>query len=311
MNIKRNYVNWASIYNQNDRLYLDWDIHYQCNFSCSYCFQKFDGKLGTKVSNISKNINYMLSLLKRHKLDFTLGLLGGEPTLKEEEYFRILDYFQERIFPKKEASEIYVSTNLSKDMDFYKRHKTYRNVYQWVSIHPEYHLNDNNFFKKLILLKDKSPDQFILSPMLSNKALQTPVIIKFYEKIYSFFLDYNDTENIIYSPQFIFEKGFVDNNNQGIDLSNPIFNNSIQEFQLNNKVFTLNEFLQNPISFNQSKCQYNYYNISPELDCNGSCINTSFNIKDNPIKFLNLKPKEIICEKKICLDYPMLLSGKT
>lgn len=300
-------MNWKSQYDQTDRLYLDWDIHYQCNFSCSYCFQKFDNNLGTKIPNISTNINYTLGLLKKHKLDFTLGLLGGEPTLNTEDYFSILDYFQDIILPEKPKSEIYVSTNLSKDIEFYKEHKSYKNVYQWVSIHPEYHLKDKDFFKKLLILKDKSPDQFILSPMLSKL---TPEIISFYEKIYNMFLDYKDEENIIYSPQIIFEKGFVNNNNQEFDLSNPIFNNSIPEFELNNKACTLNEFLQNPTSFRQTKCQYNYYNISPELDCNGSCTGTSFNLKDNPIKFLNLKPKEIICKKEQCLDYPLLLSKK-
>jgi len=299
---------WSSIYDQEDRLYLDWDIHYQCNFDCSYCFQKFYGNYGKKIDNVPAKIKYLMSLLKNHKLDFTLGLLGGEPTLHPKEYFQILDYFDSEILTRKPVSEIYVSTNMSKDVDFYRYHPVYRNVYQWVSIHPEHHLNDIHFFEKLTLLLHASPDQFILGPMLYN--IDDEVMV-FYEKVYQFFLDHKDTHNIIYSPQIIFSNSdFIENNCLDFDTTNPIFNNSITEFTLDDENITLNEFMENPTSFKGASCNYNYYYISPDLRCTGSCTNTSFNIQENPIKFLYLKPERIVCQSSQCLDYPMMLSDK-
>ena len=294
---------WKSIYDQTDRLYLDWDIHYQCNFDCTYCFQKFEGNLGTKIPEVNKNIKMMLTILEKHPLDFTLGLLGGEPTLNQKEYFLVLDSFKTMDKP---LSEIYVSTNLSKPKSFYENHPVYHNVYQWVSIHPEYHLKDKDFFQKLELLLIASPDQLILSPMLWNI---TPEVLSFYEKVYAFYLEHKD-KNIIYSPQIIFQEDFIKNNAELWDYSNPVFNSTVKEFSIDNTSISLNNFITNPISFKGSTCSYNYYCISPELDCIGDCVMESFNIKENPIKFLNLKPKEIVCKKKLCLDYPMLLSSK-
>lgn len=299
-------MKFKSIYDQTNRLYLDWDIHYQCNFDCTYCFQKFDSNLGKKTENTTKNIKFMLTLLEKHKLDFTLGLLGGEPTLNQKDYFLILNTFKS-IQKKKPLSEIYVSTNLSKPLSFFKTHPKYNNIYQWVSIHPEYHIDDNDFFNKLELLLETSLDQFILSPMLYNLDDRT---MSFYEEVYQWFLQRKDNYNIIYSPQIIFNDGFIKNNVDTLDLTNPIYNSSIKEFQLDDKTFTLNEFISNPKSFKGSTCNYNYYNINPDLDCSGLCTEVSFNIKNNPIKFFNLKPKEIICKMNQCLDYPLLLSKK-
>ena len=302
---------FKSIYPQQNRLYLDWDIHYKCNFNCEYCFQKYYNNLGKNIPRIEKNIDVFLKLLKKHPLNFTLGLLGGEPTLNKNYYFKILNYFEKEILPNKTSSEIYVSTNLSQTLEFYKNHKIYNNVYQWVSIHPEYHVTDKNFFKKIELLMIKSPQQFILSPMLvSNPSLE---IIEFYEKVYLFYKNnLKEFPNLIYSPQIIFtDANFIKNNLDTLtEYPTTLINTSIKEFIYNEEKITLNEFLKNKISFKNKKCSYNYYNISPDLFLNGDCTNTQLDLKKDFVKFLKLKPKEIICQQNWCVDYPKMLSKK-
>ena len=292
---------FESIYNQKNRLYIDWDTHYICNLKCSYCY--LQETLNTKTE--SNKTKQFLDILSKLKYSFTLGLLGGEPTIFKDYNF-ILEYFHNNIYPINNLSEIYISTNFTRNYNFYKNHKKYNNVHHWLSIHPEYYNNHNiNILEKKIRIFIPNIDkQLIISPMLYDININK----LFFKNLYDMFLrlknDINTLE-IIYSPQYINDgKQFKTH-----DLS-PEFNQSIPEFILNNKKFTVNEIISKNINFFGSKCSPNYINVNALYNYTIPCLNIHGNIFNDILKILKFEPKSIICNFKTCNDFPKMLTSK-
>jgi len=306
---------WNSIYSQENRIYLDYDIQMMCNINCTYCFQKFDNSLNIKNDNkiLLKNSTILLNLLKKHPFDFTLGLLGGEPTLNKELYFNILDKFSDIDKPN---SDIFISTNFFQSYEFYKNHPNYNNVNHWLSLHPEYLNNINhkkNLFDKLELIVSKKFN-IIISPMLYLTEKTEYFFKNIILELYYFCI----SNNIIYSPQIIFKNEEFKSNNfldflnkiSYLKLPEKVFNQNIPEFFYNNKKITLNEVMKDNISYKNKTCSYNYGHIDENLTFTADCLNYNFNIKQNPVKFLKYFGKKIICQRDSCLDYPLLLTKK-
>lgn len=294
--------NFKSIYNQYDHFYIDWDFHYKCNYNCSYCFQKWNNFLNTKKPNI-KNIKIVSFFLKKINYEFTLGLLGGEPTLYEKEYFYILDFLKE-IFQDKQESDCYVSTNCSKPIDFYKKHKHYTRIHQWISVHLEY-------------FKEKDLDKYLHLKDITDKVIISPIIIpdfpnlnKILEKLYQFSIK----NNFEYFPQFLYKNKSYDNFEFPYQNS-YLYNQTKKEFIIDNKEFTLNEILLNQEKFNNLSfknfiCYPNYIYINPDNDLGFKCRNLNLNLNRDFKKCLNIKPKKIKCNFDFCKDFPKLLSEK-
>ncbi len=68
---------------------------YQCNFSCSYCFQKDYGQTVEKISETvtDKFFNYINQKFSNEKTHPYITLFGGEPLLAPEDYKNSLLYF--------------------------------------------------------------------------------------------------------------------------------------------------------------------------------------------------------------------------
>jgi len=293
---------YNSIYSQDNRIYVDWDILYKCNLKCSYCY------LGKTLNKKVDNIKYdnFLDILFLIKYDFTLGLLGGEPS-QSKYYFKILEklsnYFKNNIL-----SEAYVSTNLTKSVEWYKNHKKYKNIHHWVSIHPEYYYNKiDELYLKLKTLEKNTHSQLIISPMLMSKKYNA-----FYKEVYQIFknIQKNSKIEIIYSPQYVFDN---EEHYNTVDFppSNSLYNQSKKEFGINNKEFTINEVIYNGLYMtNNCKCYSNYFTIDPEFNYVSDCnhVNGSIN---NPVKLLkDFVPKIINCSYDKCDDFPKMLSKK-
>jgi len=296
----KNIEKFESIYNQYNKFYIDWDFHFNCNYNCEYCFQKWNNYFNTKKPNL-KNIKIVLKFLRKIKYDFTLGLLGGEPTLYENVYFYILEEL-DKILQIKKYSDVYVSTNFSKPIDFYKKHKYYKNIHQWLSIHLKYFSED--FFEKCLILKDKT-DKIIISPILS---LDYKKYLKIIEKLYDFAIK-NDFE---YSPQFLYKNQQFDQY-YILDSKNKLFNQNKKEFLVDDKLYTLNEILNETagnIAFKNYICYANYLDIDPFNILSFSCLKQYYNLNKEFSKCIKLSPKSIRCPFKNCNDFPKLLSKK-
>jgi len=303
------------------RIYIDWDIHYKCNYRCNYCFQDRN-----KVLNINgigeynnKNIKYFLNLLKikARTTSFTLGLLGGEPTLYD--YFTTLEKLNNIIIDNKSqpGSEVYVSTNFSQPDEFYLNHPYYEKIYQWLSLHPDYFLKySQRALLKRIEAFSKKTSRLIISPMLDFKNPDlTPDVLEPYLKLSK------DNENIFYSPQFIFQNNMIDLELPSDFKLRDIWNQDHKEFKKDSEFLTLNEYLLGDTSqksFLGNSCYFNYLSISPDLKMNTYCAqlarasSTTSNISllNNCMPFLKYEGKWITCPNKVCTDYPLLLTPK-
>ena len=290
---------FKSIYNQDDRYYIDWDFDFKCNYKCIYCYQLEENILNTKILNHKSKINIVLEWLSNLDKDFTLGLLGGEPTISNY-YFDILNKLNS-IFEYKKNSECYISTNFSQIETFYKNHPKIKNTHIWISIHPEYFKEESlNYIKYIRDFIDNDKD-IILSPMLYYKNKNT---LKLFDLILDFFNKNKNTLKLKYSAQFIYK-----NQTKKLyfpELENYNFN-SEKEFIFNNKKIEYNKLLKYPkfLNFKNWECNANYFYIKENVISN-ECLEFKSVINKN----LKLPNTIVKCKYNQCIDYPMLLSKK-
>lgn len=142
-----------------DHLNIHWDMLTICQLNCSYCYARNDyGRDWGKISN-KTIIDAVLTALNRSKLNFNLGLLGGEPTIGP--YYK---YVLEQIANFKKNIGIYVTTNGVRDL-------TNDNTPTNTAFLFSYHVADckdiNVFLKNVQYMKDnnyKCKVNIILNP---------------------------------------------------------------------------------------------------------------------------------------------------
>lgn len=131
----------------NNELVIKWRITYDCNYQCSYCYQKTacNTDLGElDYLEIARKINTLIQ--KSGKKKVKLYLIGGEVTLLPLE-----DILQE--LPKIET--LHITTNFSKNAEYFNNLRKYvKNLDVCFSFHSEY-VSVNEFIEKLRPLDKK------------------------------------------------------------------------------------------------------------------------------------------------------------
>jgi len=284
------------------RLYINWDITTKCNYHCNYCYSWQDyEKRDQWNQEIEKvKIYKILRSIEKSSLPVFLGLLGGEPTISNY-YFDILDYIQNRILPKNKDNRLYITTNLSKKLDWWRDHPKIKNTFILASFHPEYFNTNEDVLDYIIKLRYLSKYFKVkLNIMLDPK----------YQKSLNILYDFlPDLENkVIIHPHIIYPNGSPFEDIQKIYKNNlkdfqKFFNYQKPEYILDGKELTDYEVFDKKLNqFQDWKCWQNNYEISLNGNVQNLCkkeIND--NLISNPLFFKNIKKiLPISCPNKWC-----------
>jgi organic radical activating enzyme len=297
------------------RLYIHWDITTKCNYDCNYCYAKFQyGNDWQKEENY-KNIKIILNSIKLSSLPVFLGILGGEPT-SSKYYEEIINNISKNILPRNKDNRLYITTNLSKNLEYWKKHPKIKNTFILASFHPEHNQTENDlkiFIEKLKYLKQyfKVKVNIMLDPKFEN-----------INKLWLTYLPELVKSNIIIHPHIIYPNGSPFNNLKDIynnELKSNPFYKEIYSFMEpeyidddNNKYTDIDLFSTGKNKFTGWNCYQNNYEINLNGKVNNMCSDNISNLIQNPMYFKNLKKvKSIICKADYCNCDGLLKCKKT
>ena len=281
------------------RLYVHWDITTKCNYKCNYCYAvaDYESKKLWNAESKKENIDIIIKSLQLRSLPIFLGLLGGEPTISKY-YFYILDQLQEKVLNKFERDRLYITTNLSKNLDWWKKHPKFDKTFILASFHPEYHNKESIkfFIEKLLYLKDHF--RVKLNIMLDEKY--TEVLWELYPYLEKL------KNKIIIHPHIIYPDGspFL-NPDKSYQEFKDFFKYQKPEYILRDteNIKTLTDFEvfnQNLHQFKNWKCFQNNFEISFDGKVSRICWDETVNLKKDIFYFKKIKK---IKAKKCIRDF--------
>lgn len=127
-------------------IYFTWDIHYKCNYYCTYCFLHFEPEtsgIEAKYLGLEEWISIWKNIYEKYGHS-QISITGGEPFI----YPNFIDLIAE--LQKWHTFEF--STNLSWDVDEFMRKIKPERVRINSSFHPEF-VNSHDFINKLLFLR--------------------------------------------------------------------------------------------------------------------------------------------------------------
>jgi len=288
---------FQGIDHQVQRLYIHWDITTVCNYKCNYCYAMLDYNAQQKWNKETKKeyIDIVIKSLQLRSLPIFLGLLGGEPTLSKY-YFYILDQLQEKVLGKFDNDRFYITTNLTRDLNWWKEHPKLDKTFILASFHPQYHNKNTieDFIEKLLYIKNYFKVK--LNIMLDEK----------FERILWNLFPYLKNlkeNNIILHPHIIYPEGspFL-NPSESYKKFKEFFNLQDPEYIFNDKKLTDYEvFSQNLHRFKNWYCYQNNFEISLDAKVSRICWNKKYDLKKDIFyfkKIKEIKPKK--CIKNFC-----------
>jgi len=288
-------MKFEGIDHQIQRLYVHWDITTICNYRCNYCYalQEYEPQNKWNKEAKKENIDIIIKSLQIRSLPIFLGLLGGEPTLSKY-YFYILNELKNKVLGKFDNDRLYITTNLSRDLNWWKDHPKIDKTFILTSFHPEYHNVESikEFIEKLLYLKDHF--RVKLNIMLDKK----------YKEVLQNLFPYlkNLKKDIILHPHIIYPEGSPFLNpeesykefKEFFDLQNP-------EYIFNNKKLTDYEvFSQNLHKFKNWYCYQNNFEISMDAKVSRICWDKQYDLKKDIFYFKKIKA---IKAQKCIRDY--------
>jgi hypothetical protein len=132
-----------------NKIFWNWDIHYACNYRCSYCFlaEKWDvASKENKYPGINEWIEVWDRLYEKYG-SCHIHFSGGEPFTYPDFFILIIS------LSKKHTLEF--STNLSFDVNYFVKKMDPKRAKLNVSFHPEFS-DSEEFFEKASRLKINS-----------------------------------------------------------------------------------------------------------------------------------------------------------
>lgn len=123
---------------------FNWDIIDQCQFDCSYCYNRAFNQQKTALTTSAASA-YMLVLhrLRTVDVDWNIDVQGGEPTLHPH-----LRYVVGEMSTMDRCKLITIATNLTKNINYYQELASIDKVEIHMSYHPEYHSGWHNRIQK-------------------------------------------------------------------------------------------------------------------------------------------------------------------
>jgi len=276
---------FQGIDHQIQRLYVHWDITTKCNYKCNYCYALLDYQSKHNWNNEAEKetIDIIIKSLQLRSLPIFLGLLGGEPTLSKY-YFYILNQLQEKVLNRFDNDRLYITTNLSRDLKWWKNHPKFKKTFILASFHPQYHNEKTikEFIDKLLYLKNYFKVK--LNIMLDDK---------FEKSLWQLFpyLEKLKNNNIIIHPHIIYPEGspFL-NPSDSYKKFKEFFDLQEPEYIFNDKKLTdFDVFSQNLHRFKNWKCYQNNFEISFNGIVSRICWNKHYDLKKDIFYFKKIK----------------------
>tara|TARA_A100000171_G_scaffold53055_2_gene75932 strand:- start:1020 stop:1952 length:933 start_codon:yes stop_codon:yes gene_type:complete len=129
---------------------FSWYVTNFCNYRCTYCNETT--RLTKKIDDKEQNSYKVINLYLKHKKmkNFSVELIGGEPTLNPN-----LDKIIDLLDKNEKCIYVELITNLSKKSEYYLNlFKDKKNKFCLKpSFHPQYY--NENYFNKILELKNK------------------------------------------------------------------------------------------------------------------------------------------------------------
>ena len=293
--------------NEIQRLCLHWDLIMLCTYKCSYCYARGD-HYGNPWGVIPKmdTISLIIDAISRSHLPLNLGLLGGEPTFHPR-FFDVLDSVYNKCGFNKNyntVNYIYIVSNGSRPLEWFKAHKEYPEMsYLW-SFHPEF-AEVQEFIEKVKVMRKKGFYNKVNILLHPNK--------KYWPKIEEAYKKLKD-EGIKVHTHFIYNKvSFYlwDYSQEFWNWSKQMFNNEIPDIEFHYlENGTLKKELHNDFEvycyelnkFKDFNCLNNNYEISASGETIMFCgENKKISLIKNPDFFEKIKSVEPIkCIREHC-----------
>jgi organic radical activating enzyme len=271
-----------------------WSIIDYCQWKCTYCCAKgmMDDNLYRQGLSHSA-YKFVLHRLKKLDFNFTIEILGGEPTLHPE-----LPYVIDELQKIENCKDISLITNFAKGLDYYLQFDK-PNIEIHISYHVEY---SKNLLNKIIKLKEQ----------LKHARVLVEVILypkqKYYQQMLDFIKGMEDNDinfctNLTNNNEFwdgIVEDGFYETfdkylTNIGTKIKH-VTDTGVE-------YVTENDILINNISYYGYKCQPLTYKIDVAGNIANQCTNEKIGLTGKTEDYT----KFLICpNKNRCACRPML-----
>ena len=280
------------INNYKNERFIKWIVNDNCNYNCSYCFEKDFHKKDINTDSIIKTAYKVKEFIDKNNLT-SIILLGGELFLLDEEViFKILDIL------KNKNLNLYIITNFSKENFIYKKvydfaKENFNKVEYKFSFHDEY-ITIKDFFNKV--------EDFLNESKSAKVKLQFTLLIRTEKYLQDFLNNVNVLKSKGYDVSEHIEKAyFFENDRKEISFSNTKIKLP-KTFDVNRKKILTEELFKNgPLDNYGANCYQPFFHLENNIlysHCYGRVITNDF---------LNYIPEIIdnnfICNRHSCLVY--------
>lgn len=280
------------INNYKNERFIKWIVNDNCNYNCSYCFEKDFHKKDINIDSIIKTAYKVKEFIDKNNLT-SIILLGGELFLLDEEViFKILNIL------KNKKLNLYIITNFFKENSVYKKiynfaKENFNKVEYKFSFHDEY-ITIKDFFNKV--------EDFLNENKSAKVKLQFTLLIRTEKYLQDFLNNINTLKSKGYDVSEHIEKAyfFVDDRKE-ISFSNTK-TKLPKTFDINRKKILAEELFKNgPLDNYGANCYQPFFHLENNIlysHCYGRVITNDFlNYESEMIN------NNFVCNRHSCLIY--------
>jgi len=280
------------INNYKNERFIKWIVNDNCNYNCSYCFEKDFHKKDINIDSIIKTAYKVKEFIDKNNLT-SIILLGGELFLLDEEViFKILDIL------KSKNLNLYIITNFSKENFIYKKvydfaKENFNKVEYKFSFHDEY-ITIKDFFNKV--------EDFLNENKSAKVKLQFTLLNRTEKYLQDFLNNVNTLKSKGYDVSEHIEKAyFFENDRKEISFSNTK-TKLLKTFDINRKKILAEELFKNgPLDNYGANCYQPFFHLENNIlysHCYGRVITNDFlNYESEMIN------NNFVCNRHSCLIY--------
>jgi len=281
------------IKNYKNERFIKWIVNNNCNYNCSYCFEKDFHKKNIDIYSVTKTAYKINDFVNKNNLT-SIILLGGELFLLNKKIiFEILDIL------KNKKLNLYIITNFSKENSVYKKvydfaKENFNKVEYKFSFHDEY-ISIENFFNKV--------ENFLSENKGAKVKLQFTLTVSTEKYLQEFLNNVKELKSKEYDISEHIEKAysFKDKERKIISFSDTKVKLS-KIFNVDKKEISAEELFKfGPLDNYGAKCYQPFFHLENNIlysHCYGRIITKDFlNYNAEKINF------NFICNRHSCLIY--------
>ena len=281
------------IKNYKNERFIKWIVNNNCNYNCSYCFEKDFHKKNIDIYSVTKTAYKINDFVNKNNLT-SIILLGGELFLLNKKIiFEILDIL------KNKKLNLYIITNFSKENSVYKKiydfaKENFNKVEYKFSFHDEY-ISIKDFFDKV--------EDFLRESKNAKVKLQFTLTVSTEKYLQEFLNNVKELKLKEYDISEHIEKAysFKDKERKIISFSDTKVKLS-KIFNIDKKEISAEELFKfGPLDNYGAKCYQPFFHLENNIlysHCYGRIITKDFlNYNAEKINF------NFICNRHSCLIY--------